>query len=76
MLASSSSSRSDVTSSSTGATLLTVVIAASIESGGETQMRTGIPTASRRSSENITFVGSATATSKVPSSRNSIGSVR
>ena len=54
----------------------TFVIAESIASGAATQMRTGIPTASRSSSENMTFVGSATATRTEPSSRKRTGSAR
>ena len=54
-----------VTTSSiaTGGVIVEPVIAASIRPGAATQMRIGIPTASRSSSENITLVGSATATS-------------
>ena len=54
----------------------TIVIAESIDSGAATQIRIGIPTASRSSSENITFVGSATATRMEPSSRKRTGSAR
>ncbi len=45
----------------------------SIVSEAATQTRTGMPRASRSSSENITFVGSATATSTNPSSRKRTG---
>ena len=64
-LAFSSLSSASVTTSSieTEASSLSFEIASAIASGAATQMRTGMPTASRSSSENITFVGSATATS-------------
>ncbi len=51
-------------------------IAASIESDDATPTRIGILRASRSSSEKSTFVGSATATSKVPSSLKRTGSAR
>jgi hypothetical protein len=55
---------------------ITRAIASSIASGAATQIRTGMPSASRNSSENMTFVGSATAMRTLPSSRKRIGSAR
>ena len=74
-VASSSVSAALVTTSSISieAPSLSRVIARSIASGAATQTRTGIPRASRRSSENITLVGSETATSTYPSSMSLIG---
>ena len=73
--ASSSLSRASVTTSSIGTGRRVERRDRGLDRLGRgTQMRTGIPTASRSSSENMTLVGSATATRTYPSSRNRIGS--
>ena len=77
-VASSSVSAASVTTSSmsTVASAWMRLIAASIASAAATHTRTGTPRASRSSSENMTLVGSATATITEPSSRKWIGRAR